>query len=90
MDDALALEQDLDSRVTRKIASLTLRKGSVQQTLDVPAGRHEVKVQVEWDDNVKAGRIWANFDPGSTRRLSARFGGGIGGLVKKSLDLEWE
>ena len=90
VDDALAIEQELDSRVTRKIASLKLRKGSVEQTLAIPAGRHEVKVEVAWDDNVKTGRIWANFDPGSTRRLSARVGGGIGGLVKKSLDLDWE
>jgi hypothetical protein len=90
VDDALALEQDLDSRVTRKIASLKLRKGSVEQTLDVPAGRHEVKVEVAWDNSVRTGSIWANFDPGSTRRLSARVGSGIGGLVRKSLDLGWE
>jgi hypothetical protein len=52
VDDALALEQELDSSVTRKIASLKLRKGSIKQTLEFPAGRHEVKVEVAWDDNV--------------------------------------
>ena len=90
VDKTLAIEQTIDSRVTRQIGSLKLRKGGIARTIEITAGRHEVKVEVAWDDNVKTGRIWASFDPGSTRRLSARLGGGIGGLVKKDLDLAWE
>ncbi len=106
VDKTLAVEQNFDSRVTRQIGSLKLRKGGIARTIEITAGRHEVKVEVAWDDNVKTGRIWASFDPGSTRRLSARLGGGIGGLVsqdlstrlggsigglvKRDLDLAWE
>ena len=70
--------------------ALKIRKGHYEQTLQVPAGRHEIKVEVTWDDNVKTSRIWANFVPGSTRRLQAKIGTGIGGFVKKDLDLEWK
>jgi hypothetical protein len=105
VDKTLAIDQTIDSRVTRQLGSLRLRKGTVARTIEIPAGRHEVKVEVAWDENVRTERVWAIFEPGSTRRLSARLGGSIGGLVnkdlpsrlgggldglvKKDLDLEW-
>jgi serine/threonine-protein kinase len=90
VDDVLVVEERLDSRVTRKVAALKLRKGSVEETLEMSPGRHEVKVQVAWEDNVKTQYISGHFSPGSTRRLSAKLGAGLGGLVKKDLKLEWE
>jgi len=86
VDDDLLLDEELDSRISKRILVLRSRKGNVEQTLDVPPGRHEIRVQVAWDDNVKNSQIWGNFTSGSTRRLSAR----IGGLIKKDLSLEWE
>lgn len=90
LDDALIVETELDSRVTRKVASLKLRKGRVEQTLPLASGNHEVKVQVAWDGNVKTEYISGHFGPGSTRRLSAKLGIGVGGFVRKNLKLEWE
>jgi hypothetical protein len=90
VDDALVVEEELDSRVTKKVVALKLRKGSVEETLEVSPGRHEIKVQVSWDDNVKTQYISGHFSPGVTRRLAAKLGAGLGGFVKKDLKLEWE
>jgi hypothetical protein len=90
VDGALVVEDDLDSRVARKIATVKIRKGHFERALDIPAGRHEIRVQVAWDGNSKTASAWANLAPGSTRQLSAKIGTGITGLVKKDLDLEWE
>jgi hypothetical protein len=90
VDEALILEEPLSGLVTRKLASVRFRKGRLEDQLEVAPGRHEVKVEVAWDDDVKTESIWADFEPGSSRRLAARFGG-LGGLgIKKKLSLEWE
>jgi hypothetical protein len=86
VDDTVVIDADLDSRVTKRVAGLTLRKGSVQDSFGVAPGRHEVRVRIEWEGNVKSGSIWANFQPGSTRRLEARLRG-VGGL--QDLSLKW-
>jgi len=85
VDGAPALDEDFDGRVTRKILALTLHKGLVQQQLTLPPGRHEVRVQVSWDDNVKAGRIAGTFRPGTTRRLEVQIG-----RLRGNLSLAWK
>ena len=86
VDDAVVIEADLDSRVTKRVAGLTLRKGSLQDSFEVEPGRHEIRVRVAWDGNVKSESIWANLQPGSKRRLEARLRG-VGGL--QDLSLKW-
>jgi serine/threonine-protein kinase len=86
VDDAVVIEADLDSRVTKRVAGLTLRKGGLRDSFRVKPGRHEVRVRVAWDDNVKSESIWANLQPGSNRRLEARLRG-VGGL--QDLSLKW-
>jgi serine/threonine-protein kinase len=86
VDEKSVLEEGLDSRVTKRFAGIDLRKGRRQDSLEVSPGRHEVKVQVAWDDNVKTESIWANFKPGTERRLEARLRG-VGGL--RDLALHW-
>jgi eukaryotic-like serine/threonine-protein kinase len=86
VDDAVVIEADLDSRVTKRVAGLTLRKGGLKDSFRVKPGRHEVRVRVAWDDNVKSESIWANLQPGSNRRLEARLRG-VGGL--QDLSLKW-
>jgi hypothetical protein len=86
VDDTVVIEADLDSRVTRRVAGLTLRKGSVQDSFEVAPGRHEIRVRVAWNGNVKDESLWANLQPGSRRRLEARLRG-IGGL--QDLSLKW-
>jgi hypothetical protein len=86
VDDEAMIEADLDSRVTKQIAGLKLRKGTWQDSFEVEPGRHEIRVRVSWGDNVKQESIWANFEAGSTRRLEARLRG-VGGL--QDLSLKW-
>jgi serine/threonine-protein kinase len=80
VDEDLVLEDELDSRVTKKILSLRVRKGMVDETLEVPAGRRQVKVQVRWDDNIKTGTISGTFKANRTRRLEIRVSRVLGGL----------
>lgn len=86
VDDDLVLDRAVDSRVTKKIVVFERRKGSVDEEIEVSAGRHRVKVEVAWDDNVRTETITATFRPAATRRLAAH----LGGLIKKDLSLYWE
>ena len=87
VDDTPVVEERLGGRVTKDIVGIQFRKGRHSDTLELTPGRHEVRVQVSWDDNFKTESIWGRFQPGSTRRLKAKLGG-LGGL-RKSLSLEW-
>lgn len=80
VDDELVLEEELDSRVTKKILSFSVRKGTVEETLAVPTGRRQIKVQVRWDDNIKTEVTAGTFRPNVTRRLEIRVSRLLGGL----------
>jgi eukaryotic-like serine/threonine-protein kinase len=85
VDDERVCDEDFDGRVTRKILALKLRRGVVEQVLTLEPGRHEVRVQVKWDDNVKTGRISGTFAPGATRRLDVAVG-----RIRGKLSLDWK
>jgi hypothetical protein len=85
VDEMRVVDEDFDGRVTRKILSLELRKGLVQQRLTLPPGRHDVRVEVRWGDTVKSARISGRFASGSSRKLDvsvSRLGG--------RLSLDWK
>jgi hypothetical protein len=85
VDGKSRVKEALDSRVTRKLLMLELRKGSVQQTLSLAPGRHEVRVRLRSGDDRRTARTTADFKTGATRRLevtASRLGGG--------LTLEWK
>jgi hypothetical protein len=85
VDDAQVLEEALSGKVTKKILSVRLRKGSVKQVLDVAPGEHVIRVEVDgtgWDGSR---RIRGTFKSGETRRLEAT----LDGLIKKDLTLVW-
>jgi hypothetical protein len=85
VDGKRMVKEALDSRVTRKLLMLELRKGSVQQTLTLAPGRHEVRVRLRSGDDARTARATAIFKVGATRRLevnASRLGGG--------LTLEWK
>jgi serine/threonine-protein kinase len=69
VDDELVLEEPIEGRLTKKILSFRLRKGSVQQTLEVAPGVHEIRAQVTWDGRHRSASISGNFKAGVTRRL---------------------
>ena len=83
-DDELIFKEALDSRVTKKILALKVRKGSLQETVELSPGKHQIRVQVTWDDNERTQRIWGTFKPGATRRLEIRIG-----RLRKDLSLDW-
>jgi eukaryotic-like serine/threonine-protein kinase len=72
VDDDEVLDQGFGGKVTKKILSIRIRKGSVDEVLAVTPGRHEVKVQVQWEGNTRTDTTWANFKPGATRTLEIR------------------
>ncbi len=85
VDEQRVVREEFDGRLTRKILSFELRKGLVQQRLTLPPGRHDVRVEVRWDDNVKSARSSATFKAGASRKLEvhvSRIGGKLG--------LDWE
>jgi len=85
VDETRVVDEDFDGRVTRKILSLELRKGVVQQRLALQPGKHGVRVEVRWDDNVKDARISGAFSAGASRHLDvhvSRLGG--------NLSLDWK
>ena len=85
VDDKPVLDQDFDGPVVRRILSMELRKGVVEEALALDPGRHEVRVQVSWDKNVKTSRIWGRFAPGATRRLDVNVG-----RLRGNLSLDWK
>jgi len=80
LDEKLVVEEVLDARVTKKILFFNLRKGVVQEVLKVSPGKHDLKVQVKWDDNAETRRISGTFRSGATRHLEisiSRLGGDV-------------
>ena len=85
VDDKRVAREALDSRVTRKVLGLEMRSGSVQQTLGLEPGRHEVRVRLRSGDDVKTARSAANFRAGATRRLEVK-----APWLRAGLTLEWK
>jgi serine/threonine-protein kinase len=84
VDDELVLQEPIQGRVKHKVLSFRLRKGSVQQTLDVSPGSHEVRVQIDWDGRRRTARISGQFEAGATRRLDISVA-----RLTRDLTLEW-
>jgi hypothetical protein len=83
VDGKRVVNEDLDSRVTRKLLLLEMRQGSVQQTLSLAPGRHEVRVRLRSGDDDKTARTSATFRAGATRRLEVTAPRLRGGLTLK-------
>jgi transposase-like protein len=83
VDGKRVVKEALDSRVTRKLLLLELRQGSVQQTLSLAPGRHEVRVRLLSGDDDKTARTSAIFRAGATRRLEVTAPRLRGGLTLK-------
>ncbi|PYQ04252.1 MAG: hypothetical protein DMF82_11175 [Acidobacteria bacterium] len=82
VDDQSVLEEPLESRVRKKLFVFKSRQGKEEVSLDVPAGAHSVRVQVEGDGMTLNRRLKTFFRGGETRRLQARVDG-------KQLVLQW-
>jgi hypothetical protein len=85
VDGELAKEERVAGRITKKVIGLTLRKGVSHDVIEVKPGRHDIQVQVAWDDGERTQRISGTFKPESTRRLEVTVG-----RLLKDLTLQWK
>jgi len=84
VDGELVKEDRVGGRVTKEVLGIKFRRGSYHDVFELKPGRHEIQVQVSWDDGERTERISGTFNPGTTRRLEANLG-----RLLKDLTLEW-
>jgi serine/threonine-protein kinase len=82
VDDQNVLDQQLESKVKKKLLVFKSREGTEEAALDIPAGTHTLRVQVEGDGVTLSRRLRTTFRGGETRRLRARADG-------KQIVLDW-
>ncbi len=85
IDDKLAFEDQLESRVVDDLVLFKARRGRSQATLEVAPGEHVVRIEVTSDGFNGSRRIRGTFESGVTRRLQAK----VGGLLSKELSIWW-
>ena len=85
IDDELAFEEQLESRVVDDLVLFRTRRGRSQATLEVAPGEHVVRLEVTSDGFSGSRRIRGTFESGATRRLRAK----AGGLLVKELSVWW-
>jgi eukaryotic-like serine/threonine-protein kinase len=85
VDGKRVAKEAFDSSVTRKLLGFELHSGSVQETLGLEPGRHEVRVHLRSGDDDRDARSSTTFRSGATRRLEVRAPRLRGGLT-----LEWK
>ena len=81
VDNDLALEEPLESRVKDDLVVIKVRKGRLNKSFDVRAGARALRLEVEGEGFRGTRTIEARFESGEARRLEVR----LGGLIKKDL-----
>lgn len=84
IDGVLVYETKLRAPVSKTIVAIKLRQGHVEKLLDVEPGRHEVRVEVSWAGEHRAGTRLIDVAAGSAGRLEVRVA-----KITKRLTLEW-
>jgi eukaryotic-like serine/threonine-protein kinase len=84
IDGAPLLSATLRGTGTSRIVGVKVSKGELSRVLEVPPGRHAVRVRIAWDDNEKTEEIIGAFAPGATRRLDIHMG-----RLRKNLSVDW-
>jgi hypothetical protein len=85
VDDAMALEEPLESYVSEDLVLLKVRTGRERARLEVPPGERQIRVEVESSGFSGTRRLSGDFTSGASRRLVLR----IGGLLNKELRASW-
>jgi serine/threonine-protein kinase len=81
VDEALVVEEALESWVKEDLVVMKVRKGRLSKTFLVPAGDRVLRLEVEGEGYRGSRTIEGRFEAGQARRLEAK----LGGLVKKDL-----
>ena len=85
VDGELVKEDKVGGRITKEVLGIKFRRGTFHDVIELKPGRHDIQVQVSWDDGERTERIGATFNPGTTRRLEVTLG-----RLLKDLTLEWK
>jgi len=84
IDGVLVVEEKLQAPVSKTIVAIKVREGRIEKLVDVEPGRHEVRVEVTWDQERRVATKVADVAPGSTGLLDVRVG-----RISKDLTLQW-
>jgi tRNA A-37 threonylcarbamoyl transferase component Bud32 len=85
VDDAVVLEKSIAGRVTKKVLSFRLYRGTFSGTIDVEPGDRTVRIQVTGEGYSGSRRITGSFASGITRLLRAE----VTAWPKRELQLSW-
>ena len=85
VDNQSVIQETLEAKVTGRIIGIPRRKGTVSKVIDIEPGKHTVRVQVIWDDNIKKEEAQTTFKAGGRLHLKAK----LGGRLRKDLSIEW-
>ena len=84
MDDEEVLGERVRGHVAKDLLLVKVRSGVFTDVMAVDPGRHDFRVEVRWDDEVRTERIPGLVRSGQTYRLEVRLG-----RIKKDLSLKW-
>jgi eukaryotic-like serine/threonine-protein kinase len=84
LDEEELLVERVRGDVTRNLVLFKLKGGVLTEVLDVSPGRHRVRVEVGWDDELRRADATGRLEPGETYRLEVRLG-----RIGKDLSLRW-
>ena len=84
IDDTLVVNEKLKGRESKKLLVFKGWTGSVNKILEVSPGRHDVRVEVAWENNKQVESTSAKFNSRATLRLEAKVGG-----LRNNLSLDW-
>lgn len=83
IDGVLVYEMKLQAPVSKK-GVFKIREGRAEKILDLEPGRHEVRVEVTWEQDRRESRKVVDAAAGATGLLEVRVG-----RMSKDLRLEW-
>jgi hypothetical protein len=84
IDGVLVHEMKLQAPVSKRVVGVKVREGRAEELLDLEPGRHEVRVEVTWEQDRRVSTKVVDVTPGATGLLEVRVG-----RMSKDLRLEW-
>jgi serine/threonine-protein kinase len=84
IDGVLVYEMKLQAPVSKRVVGVKVREGHAEKMLDLEPGRHEVRVEVTWEQDRRVSTKVVDVAAGSTGLLEVRVG-----RMSKDLKLEW-
>jgi hypothetical protein len=84
IDGVLVHEMKLQAPVSKKVVAFKVREGRAEKLLDLEPGRHEVRVEVTWEQDRRVSTKVIDAASGATGLLEVRVG-----RMSKDLKLEW-